>query len=134
MIPLLHRATASASQYEDLLVVARALLDSGAGLSLISQRVVQQLELPKTSHPITISGVMGTKAGSVSHMVNVVLAPMKTRLSMEAIVVPKVTCELPLTGANHLKPGKIDVLLGVMFTKICFFLAPRKVHRMSLLP
>ena len=72
---------------------------------------------------------MGTKAGSVSHMVNVVLAPMKTRLSMEAIVVPKVTCELPLTGANHLKdlvlfkdleladplfykPGKIDVLLG----------------------
>ncbi len=86
-------------------VVARALLDSGAGLSLISQRVVQQLELPKTSHPITISGVMGTKAGS------------------------GLMCELPLTGANHLKdlvhlkdleladplfykPGKIDVLLG----------------------
>ena len=55
-------------------IVVRALLDSGAGLSLVSQRVVQQLQLPKTSRELSISGVMGTNAGSVSHMVNLVIA------------------------------------------------------------
>ena len=112
-------------------IVARALLDSGAGLSLLSQHVVTQLQLPKTSRELSISGVMGTNAGSVSHMVYLVIAPKRAfqpRLSMEAVIVPKVTCDLPLEEAKHLKdlphlrirpsrpvfhmPGKIDILLG----------------------
>jgi len=71
-------------------VVARALLDSGAGIYLVSQRIVHQLQLPKASQEISISGAMGTKAGLASHMLNLVIAN-KVRICMEAVVVPKVT-------------------------------------------
>ena len=57
------------------------------------------------------------------------LRASQPRLSLEAVIVPKVTCDLPLEGAKHLKdlphlkdldladpvfymPGKIDIMLG----------------------
>ena len=46
-------------------IVARALLDSGAGVSLVSQRIVKKLQLQRSSHNISITGAMGTNVGSI---------------------------------------------------------------------
>ena len=46
--------------------VARALLDSGASMSVVSDRAVQCLQLPKTPQAISLSGAQRVQTG-VSH-------------------------------------------------------------------
>ena len=72
-------------------VVARILLDSGAGISLVSQRIVKQLQLQKSSCNISITGAMDANVGSVSHIVNLTIVPKDSKqlkLNLEAAVVP----------------------------------------------
>ena len=112
--------------------IARALLDPGASISLITNRTVQKLQLEKNSQNLLISGIQGSNTGSSSHAVNVDLLHVhskETALSLHALVVSKITCDLPLQGVTfvhqlpHLKdltladstfdkPGRIDLLLG----------------------
>ena len=47
---------------------ARALLDSGSTLTLVSSKAVQALQLPSTSKRITFSGVQDTPVQSSSHV------------------------------------------------------------------
>ena len=114
-------------------VETRALLDNASSASFISERLANSLSLPRASQSIRVSGI-----GGMSHkppLQSVVqfqlssLHPGGRKINVTAIVVPKVTCdlpmspitfrmnwthlsELPLADPGFTQPGRIDVLLG----------------------
>ena len=116
------------------LVEARALLDNASSASFISERLVQSLSLPRVNLQIRVSGI-----GGLSHKVPTPsiacfqispVRPAGRSIDVTAIVVPKVTCDLPLSpiplelGWKHIldlplanpgfgQPSRIDILLGV---------------------
>lgn len=96
--------------------------------------------LPRSSQNITISGVAGLSRGSpsqsvVNFSVSTTQSPRK-KINVTAVVVPRVTCDLPThpvpfdANWKHLNdlqladpafghPGRIDILLGVdIFTQV----------------
>ena len=86
--------------------MARALLDSGSTLTLISRKAVQALQLAPTSKAITISGVQDTPVQSSSQLVTLSLSPLQASspsLQVSAAVVDKATCPLPLQGATAVR-------------------------------
>lgn len=113
---------------------ARVLLDSTSSTSFVSERLAQCLHLPRLRRQAQITGI-----GSLAHqslaqtVVHINVAPMLPtgeRLEVEAIVLLKVTSDLPLHPVpfNHEwyhlsgicladpdfgSPGPVDVLLGV---------------------
>ena len=112
----------------------RALLDSASSASFVSERLVQNLGIPRSRHEITISGVAGmTNSSQLRSITSLDISPIHSHdnhLAVTAIVVPKVTCDLPLhpiihkSSWTHLKgitladpdfnrPGRVDILLGV---------------------
>ena len=113
-------------------VSARALIDSGAGMSLVSHRVSQLLNLPLTRNQLQFSGVQGTPCKPSKHITQFNLSPMQADLPkvlVKAAVVPTVTVDLPtreltqvknlphLSGLQLADPtfhslGRIDILLG----------------------
>ena len=115
-------------------VEARALLDCASSASFISERLAQSLCLPRSSQSIRISGVAGLSHGSPSQSIaNFTISAVRAsrkKVDVIAIVVPRVTCDLPLHPVpfdmewKHLtdlqladptfgRPGRIDILLGV---------------------
>ena len=115
-------------------VKVRALLDSASSSSFVSERLVQNLCIPRSRHRITVSGVAGlTSPSPLRSIATVEVSPIhssESHLSITAVVVPRVTCDLPLNPVSfksswiHLNdimladpdfgcPGRIDLLLGV---------------------
>lgn len=115
------------------LVKVRALLDSGSTSSFVSERVVQFLSLSRCSQRLTVSGIGSTThkspLSSASTFEVSSLCMPSEKFAVTAIVVPRVTCDLPLqpvynhSNWDHLSditladpdfatPGKIDLLLG----------------------
>ena len=113
---------------------ARALLDSASSASFVSERLAQSLSLPRSCQNARISGVAGlTRNSPVQSIANLSVSaiyPTSEKISVTAIVVPHVTCDLPLRPVpfdlkwDHLSditladpdfgiPGKVDLLLGV---------------------
>ena len=113
-------------------MVARALLDSGATLSLISHKAVKTLALHKSKTCVTVSGVENITTSPACPLTNLSISPLQDPdhpLQLVAAAVPEVTCNLPLQGASavlqlpHIKglqladpkfycPGRVDILLG----------------------
>ena len=112
----------------------RALLDSASSASFISERLTHLLEFPRTRQNVRISGVAGLSHGVPSHsIVQFAISPLQSpadKSQVLAIVVPRVTCDLPVNPVtpqlswNHLsdipladpdygRPSRIDLLLGV---------------------
>lgn len=110
---------------------ARALLDSGASISLITQRLAQQLRLKKHHQPITISGVQDMVAGTSQHATSFIVTSVNAAQSIQvsASIVPRVAADLPLqlvkeakswdflrdlplADPNFATPGRIDLILG----------------------
>ena len=111
---------------------ARALIDPGAGISLVSSKIARSLNLPLTPTNMQFSGVQGTPCKSSSHLANMTLSPLQdrtTQVKVKAAVVKTVTNDLPaqeiapvdqlphLSGLGHADPsfhtpGRIDILLG----------------------
>ena len=119
---------------------ARAILDSASSASFISERLAQSLHLPRSNQNTRISGVAGLSQSSSAQSitdfkVSSVHCPDR-KLDVTAVVVSRVTCDLPLhpipfnSTWNHLsnlnladpgfgQPGRIDLLLGVeVFVKV----------------
>ena len=114
-------------------MVARALLDSGSTLSILSAKAQRTLSLKKSGHTTFITGV-GAAACSAKpcHMVQVNLSSRfqaEWSKDVTVAVLDRVTDDLPLQGASavrklpHLQnlqladekfhlPGTIDLLLG----------------------
>ena len=112
-------------------VQARALLDSVSSTSFVSEKLAQCLHLPCSSQNALISVVAGLarccSTQFITHFgVCSTYSPAR-KIDITAVVVPRVTCDLPLHPVafnlkwNHLcltdpgfrRPGWIDLLLGV---------------------
>ena len=115
-------------------VKVRGLLDSASSTSFISERLAQNLCLPRSRHQITISGVAGLSNQSplrsiAQFQVSPIHSPSES-IAVAAIVIPRVMCDLPphpvtyQSSWTHLsdltladpefgRPGRIDLLLGV---------------------
>ena len=111
---------------------ARALIDSGAGLSLISNRVTQLLNLPLEPSKIQFAAVQGAPCKPANYVTSLLISPLLERekqILCKPVVVQMVTCDLPpepvqpVTDLTHLMglqladttyhlPGRIDILLG----------------------
>lgn len=114
-------------------VTARGLLDSASSTSFVSERLAQSLCLPRSSKTVSISGIAGLSHQSPLHSVttfSISAISSTEKFQVTAVVVPRVTCDLPLQPVHfnskwtHLSslqladpdfgnPGKIDILLGV---------------------
>ena len=113
---------------------ARGLIDSGSSTSFISERLAQSLRLPLSTEQVRILGITGMSHSSpLQSIATLMISPLLSsteKLQVSAIVVPRVTCDLPTqsvhfnTKWSHLKglhladpnfgqPSKIDILLGV---------------------
>ena len=81
-------------------VEARALLDNASSASFISERLVHSLSLPRTNQSIHVSGIGGIShkppIQSVTRFQLSSLQPSGRKIDITAVVVPKVTCDLPL--------------------------------------
>ena len=115
-------------------VEAIAILDSASSVSFVSERLAQSLCLPRFHQSAKISGVAGLAHNSplqaiVNFTISATQLPNK-KFPVTAVVVPQVTCDLPLhrvpfdTRWKHLsgipladpdfgRPGRIDILLGI---------------------
>ena len=111
---------------------ARALIDSGAGISLVTQRVTQLLKLPLEPARLQLSVAQGETSKPLKHLTALHLSPLNDRsikLPCHPAVAPVVTSDLPsqnrpsVTDLPHLmglqladdtynQTGRIDILLG----------------------
>ena len=119
---------------DDSLVKARALIDSGSSASFVSERLAQSLNLSRSHQNLRISGVAGlsqqSQRQSVATFEIASVRSPRRKFAVSAIVVPRVTCDLPLQPVHqesnwtHISdisladpdygiPGRVDILLGV---------------------
>ena len=111
---------------------ARALLDEGSGLSIISSRMAQLLDLPLTPERLTLSVAQGEVTQPLKSSTSFILSSIfdkKVKIPCKAAVAPTVTCDLPpvpvkqgsdlahimglpLADPDYHSPGRIDILLG----------------------
>ena len=114
-------------------VEARALLDNASSASFISERLAHSLSLSRMNQSVRVSGIGGISTKlpiqSVTHFQLSSLQPSGRKIDVTAVIVPKVTCDLPMKpvtfemGWTHLsdlpladpgfgQPGRVDILLG----------------------
>lgn len=110
---------------------ARALIDQGSEVSLISQRIVQLLRLPRHHSSISLIGIGASKSNQTRGLAQLKLRPhfnSNFECSVSAHILPKLTsfipsfrsqkCDwphlegLPLADPNFSFPENIDILLG----------------------
>ncbi len=116
------------------LVEARAIFDSASSALFVSERLAQCWRLPRFCQGAKILGIAGLSHSSpIQAVTKFVISPMQKQtreINLTAIIVPRVTCDLPLLHVpfkhewKHLadltladpdfeRPGRIDILLGV---------------------
>ena len=118
-------------------VDTRALLDNASSASFVSERLVQSLSLPRFNQNVRVSGIGGIsqRAPIQSSFEVSAVGPNKRKIGISAVIVPKVTCDLPLTPVpfksnwKHItdlpladpgfgQPGRIDLLLVDVFIDV----------------
>ncbi|XP_029171330.1 uncharacterized protein LOC114940747 [Nylanderia fulva] len=102
-------------------LTVRALLDSGSEASFISERVAQQLRLPRRRVNVTVSGLQGATTGRVTHAVSMEIGterPPTVRITLpKALVLPRLTA---LTPGKHIPRGEWPHLRGLMLADPAF--------------
>ena len=113
-------------------VKARALIDSGAALSLISNKVTQALGLPLTPSKLQLSGVQGISCKPTKFLTTLFISSLhnkEKKIKCNPAVVQVVTVDLPvehmepvhdlphmmglhLADTTYNTPGKIDLIVG----------------------
>ena len=116
-------------------VEGRALLDNASSASFISECLAQNLQLLRSPQTIHIFGIAGSSSRSpIQSVASLRITPLygdsTKQIDLTAIVLPKVTCDLPVSlvpfdsSWSHISdlplgdpafglPGRIDLLLGV---------------------
>lgn len=86
---------------DGLNVEARALLNNASSASFVSEHLVQSLNLPLTCQKFHIFGIGGSSPRSpVQSIVNIqvkLMHPNGKVIDITAIIIPKVTCDLPVS-------------------------------------
>ena len=85
-------------------VKVRGLLDSASSPSFISECLAQVLNLPRSNHQVTISGIAGLSNHSPLRSITAVdvlsiYSPGNT-LTVTTIIIPQVTCNFPIHHVN----------------------------------
>ena len=110
---------------------ARAFLDPGASISLISSRITQILDLPLEPNKINFTGAQGTPCKGAKYLTAVTISPLhyKKEIECRPAVVQLVTDNIPsrpmapasefhhliglrLADPNFNLPARVDILLG----------------------
>lgn len=110
---------------------ARALIDSGSQISLVTRSFSRRLHFPVQRCHCPITGIGGSVNSSSTGLISLTIKPYNTSqpiLHTDAVVLPKITTYTPsVQGSNLLheefdqliladpdfeKPGRIEVLLG----------------------
>ena len=87
-------------------MIARALLDTGATLSLISTKAMKSLGLVKQGPSVFIKGVESVKNSPARPIVNVLVSSLCRKNWSQQVnveVTPEVTADLPLQGASSIR-------------------------------
>ena len=108
------------------LVKARALLDSGSSPSFVSKQLTQSLSLSWSHQNLRISGVAGlfqqSQRQSVATFEMTPVRSQHKRFAVSAIVVPRVTCDLPLQPvhqeSNWIHISDISLLTLIMVFQV----------------
>ena len=81
-------------------VEARALLDNASSASFISERLANSLSLKRRRQSIRVSGIGGMSHKSPLQSITTFeissLQPSGNRIEVTTVIVPKVTCDLPM--------------------------------------
>ncbi|XP_063994589.1 uncharacterized protein LOC135172476 [Diachasmimorpha longicaudata] len=110
---------------------ARILIDQGSEVSLVSERLVNQLQLKRRSSSLSIVGIGEASSGSTRGVVSFDLQPRHNStalLNLEAHIMRKLTAKIPpfacdtrtpqelwelnLADRTFLQPGAIDIIIG----------------------
>lgn len=110
---------------------AKALIDQGSEISLISERLVQSLYLTRNYSSVSLIGIGGTKANKTKGLAHFKIRSRfdsKSEIYISAYILPKLTTSLPsvqvkrqnwphleglqLADSNFTIPGTIDIILG----------------------
>ncbi|XP_015119829.1 uncharacterized protein LOC107043042 [Diachasma alloeum] len=109
---------------------ARVLIDQGSEVSFISEKLVNQLHLPRKSTTLELIGIGGVNSGSTRGLVSVTLQAINgnQQVQISAHILKKLTAILPsfscasanigslenlqLADQQYLKPGPIDIIIG----------------------
>ena len=82
-------------------IEARALLDNASSTSFVSERLAQSLCLPRANQNVRVSGIAGMShkapIQSISNFKISAVKPASRKIDVTAVVVPRVTCDLPLS-------------------------------------
>ena len=87
-------------------VAARAMLDSGAAISVLSSRMMAQLQLQKTEDWMTVSGIESQKHSPPRPTTNLTISSLFNpdwTTSVRAVILPKVTVDLPRHDLSAVK-------------------------------
>ncbi|GFQ87693.1 DUF1758 domain-containing protein [Trichonephila clavata] len=109
----------------------RILIDSASQGSFVRESCVNLLQLKRTSVNINVDGLSSRNVGRVSGLVHLEITSLfykNTSITVDALILPKITCDLPqfqvdasalntfknlqLADINCLQPSSIDILLG----------------------
>ncbi|XP_011861541.1 PREDICTED: uncharacterized protein LOC105558453 [Vollenhovia emeryi] len=109
----------------------RALIDQGSEISLVSERLVQRLKLPRNHSTLSLVGIGAQKANQTKGVTSFKIAPhydSSIGLTVSAHILPRLTSSVPSLKADstswaHLKgitladpdfctPQSIDLILG----------------------
>ena len=81
-------------------VEARALLVNASSASFVTERLVQTLCIPRVHQNVSVSGITGsTPKSPIKSIASLQISaaqPDGRKIDLTAIVVPRVTCDLPL--------------------------------------
>ncbi len=111
----------------------RALIDTGSSVSFITSRLANALQAKKIPKITSIVGIQGAQVPNSSHVVDLILSPLTgtaTSVKMTAVVVDKITSDLPIQKLPNIRqspvlkglhladpnfdlPGRINLLLGM---------------------
>jgi len=109
---------------------ARALIDQGSEITLISERLVQRLRLPRTHSSLSLTGIRAQtfKTKGVTSFNLTSYYDSSVKLAVSAHILPRLTSSIPsvkirnpswqhlsnltLTDPRFLSPRSIDLILG----------------------
>lgn len=80
----------------------RLLVDSGSESSFITDKAVHRLRLKKTKAHVSVTGLGGSSSGLIKGLAEFTIKSTHNNflLPMEALVLPKITFDLPRTEVN----------------------------------
>ena len=128
MTSLVHLTTSSGRQIE-----ARAMLDSGAAISVLSKRMMQQLQLKNGDEWLTVSGIESAQNSPARPTTNITVTSIHHpgwSTTVKVVILPKAARDLPehhlpsIEKMPHLKdllladpqfqvPRRVDLILDV---------------------